>query len=362
MNIAVYLADQNPHRDRSLGISRMSAVLLNGLLGLGGFEFETICSRSSFKVHDDRVRKRILPWRTDRLPGRVLADNLHPLFAGSDADLWFYPKGFLPYVRKPDKACVGIVHDTILLWSYDYYRHERSRLNYAYWIGNLKRSLARFDLVLTVSQSARAQIEAACERFSIRAPALEVVYESPGIEGAPLGLEKSDYVVHIASRAPHKRSEWLIREWALALKRGMELPRLVLIGSLPQLEDISLLSTTGIELLPYLGDDDFFRVIAAARALILPSEIEGFGLPALEAYLLGTAVCYVEGTAVDEVLGMPSGLGAFRLSDPESLFVALEDVMGIDESLMRETADRLRGKYDPKRFAARVAEKFHSMI
>ena len=52
--------------------------------------------------------------------------------------------------------------------------------------------------------------------------------------------------------------------------------------------------------------------------LLLPSEIEGFGLPALEAYYLSTPVVYVRGTAVEEILGERSP-GGFVLESADSV-------------------------------------------
>lgn len=362
MNVAVYLADQNPYRDRSMGITDMTDVLLRGMIGKYDFIWETICSRSSYTLNDERVLQRVLPWRSDRIPGRLLADNVHPFIGRTKPDIWFYPKGFLPYVRRPSRPCVGIIHDTILLWSYDHYPQERSHMNYRYWLNNLRRSIARLDIVMTVSQSARGQIEEFCQRFEIDTPQIEVVYESPGVMEIPANIESSDFVVHIASRAPHKRTEWLIREWLLALKRGIELPQLLLIGSLPYGCRGLIESADGIEKTQCLSNEDYRRTIAAARALILPSEIEGFGLPALEAYLLGTPVCYASGTAVEEILDMPDQIGAFTFSAPESLFVALDQVCWIEQTLMDETVSRLRRQYDPERFAGRVATIFYDMV
>lgn len=362
MNISVYLADQNPHRDRSMGISNMTDVLLKEMICHKDLRLETICSRSSYSLPDDRILRTELPWRSDWIPGRLSADNLHPLFAKSDPDLWLYPKGYLPYLRRPSRPCVGIVHDTILLWSYDKYPEERSRLNYGYWLSNLKRSISGFDRILTVSGSAEAQIKELCARFDIQPPPIDLVYESPGDIEMPSDVEQSDYLVHIASRAPHKRTAWLIGQWLRELKRGADLPRLLLLGSLPGGCAELIESIDGIEKLPYLDEEKYRRTIAAARALIFPSEIEGFGLPALEAYLLGTPVCYVSGTAVEEVLGMPGHIGAFTLKSPESLFAALDQVCSMEPTLLDETASRLRMQYQPDIFADSVAAILRDML
>ncbi len=53
----------------------------------------------------------------------------------------------------------------------------------------------------------------------------------------------------------------------------------------------------------YLADDDLRRVVAGARALVLPSRDEGFGLPLLEAMATGAPVVCSDIAALREVTG-----------------------------------------------------------
>lgn len=59
--------------------------------------------------------------------------------------------------------------------------------------------------------------------------------------------------------------------------------------------------------LQYLPREMLFRLIRAARAVLFPSLYEGFGLPALEATQLGTAVISSNTSSLPEVVG-PGGL------------------------------------------------------
>jgi glycosyltransferase involved in cell wall biosynthesis len=293
--------------------------------------------------------------------GRAAADNLHPLFCRTDSDVWLYPKGYLPFVFKPSVPCAGIIHDTILLWYYDHYRKTRPALDYAYWLGMMKRSLARFDVILTISQSAKKQILEMCERFSISPPHIEITYESVRFDANDILYQKGDYVVHISSLLPHKKSAWLIENWIKAAQSGLDLPLLKIIGSVPSSVLSLVKGSIFVEKLPFLDDVAYKQTLGKARALIMSSEIEGFGLPAVEAYCLGTPACYVRGTAVEEVIGVTDRVGAFDLNDPRSLYFAVNEVLSLSRKSVEATRLRLQQEYSVEVFGQRVIKSLNRL-
>jgi glycosyltransferase involved in cell wall biosynthesis len=116
-----------------------------------------------------------------------------------------------------------------------------------------------------------------------------------------------------------------------------------------------------VERLPFLDDRALQRQFERTRALIFPSEIEGFGLPAVEAYYLGTPVCFTRGTSIEEVLEDASSCGGFDLNDPESLFTALDQVLALPGEKVREWGLLLREKYAARVVADRMVEVFHEV-
>lgn len=367
LRVAVYLADQNPARDRSLGISSMTRTLLRSLEKLDRIEPILFTSSSSLGAQGfDGMRRVRLPVPTNARPLRVLVDNLHrALLPPPGADAWFYPKGYLPWLVTHGKPTVATIHDTILQHYADHYPEERSAFEYRYWIGLIKRTLRNASMILTVSNHAHRQILAFCDRYRITPPGIRVIYEGSDFETwvdeSP--AVKCDAVVHLASVLPHKKTRLLLEWWRQFQQGGdRHLPELRLIGRFLPADEQLARSLDKVHLMPFLPDEKYAAEIRRARALILPSEIEGFGLPALEAYYLGTPVCYVRNTSVEEVLDPSTTVGGFSLDDPASLRAALDQVLTLAPAAVAATARDLRRRFSSHAFATAVTRAFEDAV
>jgi glycosyltransferase involved in cell wall biosynthesis len=355
VSVQIYLADQHPGGDRSYGISRMSQMAISAFHIHGGFEMTVVVSGSSQQSPEGVHEVKRLPWNTRRKWVRLLTDHAHPLLPELQGrmDVYYYPKGYLPGISGILRPSVVTIHDTIVQYDADHYPEWRSSYEYRYWAKMLCHTLKKADRILTVSQSSKAQIQQFIQRYGLPEREIEVTYEPCSFEGIPQpeSKETGDYVIHLASVEPHKRTAHLIRWWREAELAGRNLPTLHLIGSVPE-EVMPLVQTSGkIIKRPFLDTAELIRAYRDAQALILPSEIEGFGLPALEAYYLGTPVCFVRGTSVEEVLSPVTGKGGFDLGELGSLFDALEEVRRMHQAEVRECGLRLREIYSSGKFA-----------
>jgi glycosyltransferase involved in cell wall biosynthesis len=362
INLSIYLADQNPGFDRSYGISRMTQVVMSALNASSRVDIATVSSQTSQHAPNGIGQRTLLPWGTRRKWVRMMTDHLHPLFArpADGADVHYFPKGYLPYCSVWASPSVVTIHDTIIQYDEDHYPKWRSKWAYRYWAKMLRHTLRHADRIMTVSQNAKRQIEEYMQRHGLPAREIIVTYEPCMYESLsqPVGVVKENYVIHLASLEPHKRTAHLIRWWIDAENRGEHLPTLHLIGSVPS-EVMPLLgSAKSIVKRPFLEESALQDAYLKASALILPSEIEGFGLPALEAYYLGTPVCFVEGTSVEEILSVATHKGGFNLHDPQSLFNALEQVMSMSADEVRSCGLKLRETYASQKVAQRMIEVF----
>ncbi len=365
ISISVYLADQNPGYDRSFGISRMTQVILEALEDSGKVDLEAVVSRTSQQAPESVRQVHMLPWGTRGKTVRLLTDHMHPLFhnGGKAPDLYYYPKGYLPLLHRLCRPTVVTIHDTIIQYDEDHYPDWRRRREYAYWARMLKHTLRHADQVLTVSENSKRQIQAYMARHGIPRKDMTVTYEPCVYERLPQpeNPTKSSHVIHLASREPHKRTAHLVRWWHEAENLGRDLPPLHLIGNVPPEVENLLASARTIVKRPFLNDAALQSAYQHARALILPSEIEGFGLPALEAYYLGTPVCYVKDTSVEEVLAVATAKGGFVLEDMESLFTALDEVLAMPPEEVRECGLKLRETYAAEKVVERMLSVFRDV-
>jgi glycosyltransferase involved in cell wall biosynthesis len=363
--VCFYCADQNPHRDRSRGITAYSAALLR-CLQARRVRLQAIVSRSSFAVPAG-IERVHLPFRTDNGTGRLLADHFHALLPAArktDATrIWHYPKGFLPLTWQARGPRIGTVADMILPYYHDKYPESRHWLSFAYWLRVLRHSIERLDLILTVSEFSRRAIAEYAADQHLRCPPIINTYE--GVE-APLitlsDIKKQDSVLHLASTLPHKGTRWLLQSWQQLQGRGKDLPALVLVGEMDASSRHLLAGLEHVTWHPPMARTALEQQIAEARALLLPSEIEGFGLPAVEAYLCGTPTAYVRGTAVAEVLGAGTP-GGFELDmSPDSLQQALAELLAMSPEATAAKAAELRARYAWELCTDRTLAAYQSVL
>jgi glycosyltransferase involved in cell wall biosynthesis len=111
----------------------------------------------------------------------------------------------------------------------------------------------------------------------------------------------------------------------------------------------------------YLPFSLLVSLIRGARATLLPSLYEGFGLPVLESMLLGTPVLSSTGGALPEIAG-----DAAVLVDPYDALAIREAIIALDadESLRDELSrrGRLRAEtFSPETYRQRLAELYASL-
>jgi glycosyltransferase involved in cell wall biosynthesis len=143
------------------------------------------------------------------------------------------------------------------------------------------------------------------EHLRIVPERIVVIHEAP----APAMRERGAGEIAAARRRHRLPEEYLLwvgglqtpdpRKRVAALARApRELP-LVLVGATkPWAHELPDVTLTG-----HVPDDDLAAIYSGARALVFPSDDEGFGLPTIEALACGTPVVATDIPVLREVLG-----------------------------------------------------------
>ncbi|MDO8515170.1 MAG: glycosyltransferase family 1 protein, partial [bacterium] len=134
-----------------------------------------------------------------------------------------------------------------------------------------------------------------------------------------------NYLLFLGTLQPRKNIERLIKAFKL-LKTDL---KLVIVGMINEgrggwMND-KIISEKNIVLTGYLPDEEIPALMKGAKAYVLPSLYEGFGIPAIEAMAVGTPVIVSRVSSLPEICGD----AATYIEDPysiESIRSALENI------------------------------------
>ncbi len=185
----------------------------------------------------------------------------------------------------------------------------------------LENALASAAGLIVNSQATLDQLALFAESRSIAMPRTLVAWIS-GHEIAktrdPVALNRP-YFVAVGTIEGRKNHLLLLRVWSrLTTEMGERAPALLVIGQRGwEAEAAEAMLDTAAELkghvreLAACGDEELAGWLGNARALLMPSFVEGFGLPVVEALQLGTPVIATDLPVYREVVGdIPTYLAA----------------------------------------------------
>lgn len=258
-------------------------------------------------------------------------------------DLVHYPNFNVPrFTRTP---YVVTIHDLILLrWPG---RVMWPGKRYLYKLV-LNRSIRRARRIITISDWSRRDIIAYAENLGVRDAAKKVVAiplalsERAGESMSPALIKKNlreigveqPYFLCVGAQLKHKNIHRIVKAFADLIKKGEAADyRLVVAGRrtqpAPHLDEVLAAHPEAAERVIFTGivsDEQLRALYRGATALLFVSEIEGFGLPILEAQAAGTPVVTSTATAMPETAGDAAWL------------IKPDDTKGITRALKRLVA------------------------
>jgi alpha-1,3-rhamnosyl/mannosyltransferase len=288
------------------------------------------------------VRQRAMPSRAAaadgyRSPGDLLRFT-RAVWREKPA-VFFSPSVYTFFPLPPRVPAVVAIHDVIA----ERYPEltlptARARL---FWRAKVRLARLQAAAVITVSEYSADELVRVLgiprERIHVVEPAPAAAYRPGSSEAeiaqavARFGLKANDgWFTYVGGFNPHKRVDRLVRAHAQVVRLMPDAaPHLLLVGSVEgdvfhrNVEEIRAATReSGTEGLVhwagYVPDDQLRHLHAGARALVLVSEAEGFGLPAVEAAACATPVI---ATRRSPLPGLLAGGGIFVEPGDEAALV-----------------------------------------
>jgi len=191
--------------------------------------------------------------------------------------------------------------------------------------GRVESALASAEGIMLGSQAVADELAAFAAEHGLPLPPLAVAHLAgeilPSAASLPPAYDRPFFLC-VATIEPRKNHRLLLDLWArLAARLGADTPRLVLVGQTgPLTGDIlaplaaNPLLQAHVEHHPACCDAELARLMHYAKALLMPTLAEGFGLPFVEALAAGTPVIASDLPVLREI-----GQGAASLIDPACL-------------------------------------------
>ena len=287
--------------------------------------------------------RRYLIWQQASLPGLLKSWKPNVFLAPyNTAPLWL-PRG---------TQLVLVLHDLILMEKFKA-STARMRIVNCYRRRLIPPSVARSSYVLTVSEFSRNRILECFPKTHVTVIPCTIA-ESWFVEPANLG-ERDNYILLVTATPPHKNTARALRAYALYVKMaGAGAANLRIVGLACAgepfreiVQELGIRAKVAFE--PFVSTAILQQLYRRAKAVLVPSLLEGFGVPVLEGMASGTPVIASRSSSLSEVGGE-----AIQYFDPLNEISMAASMFEVSENpvLWLETAWKGRAQ----------AAKFHPEI
>jgi glycosyltransferase involved in cell wall biosynthesis len=238
--------------------------------------------------------------------------------------------------REPHVVTIGDV-----IWLRNL--HESERLTQLTWKLLVPRAAKRAARIITFSEASRRDLR---ELLGIDEARVDVIPPGFGQEPAAsptdvrarFGLDGARAILTVSAKRPHKNLARLIEALPRIRERVPEAVAVMPGNPTAHEKELKRLAVAkgvadAVRFTPYVSADELEGLYAIAECFVLPSTLEGFGLPILEAMRRNVPVVSANASSLPEVAG-----NAARYFDPgnaNELADAVVDVLTQPEAARR---------------------------
>jgi len=260
-------------------------------------------------------REKLQPFAVD--PNiHIVACNIKPF---AIRELFFFPNNILkrinasdfyysPFFNIPGGIRVPVcttIHDMI----FPDMPRITSRMGLVARMWFYRRAFDKSWKIFTVSEFSKSRIEN-YSRKKVPVFVTHISVQPELLKQKKDCVEKKETIVFIGNIKKHKGLDTLLDAFLMARNEGL-LHRLIIIGEKKKfrssdkaiLEKIESMGLDSVVFTGFISDEKLFEYLAQASLLVQPSLYEGFGLPPLEAMVLGTRVLISDIPVFREIYG-----------------------------------------------------------
>jgi len=301
------------------GIESYIRNLLKGfqLYAPNDIEFTLFCAIDNHKTFDEfltkgNIKKVICNVESNKVASRIIWENknLNKYAKKHNIDLMFVPVYSKPLMKNRSMKYVITIHDLQALHYPQYFSKVKNMWLKFAW----KQCAKTADKIIAISNFVKMDIE---KRLGIESGKISVIY-NPIVKtereinfdniASKYGIESKEYFYTVSSLLPHKNLSVLLKMISKAKKDNINIPaKLVIsgIGGKSEGEIKELINeleiSENIILTGFVSDEERDALYKNAKAFLFPSIFEGFGMPPIEALMLGTPVVTTKETCIPEV-------------------------------------------------------------
>ena len=235
-----------------------------------------------------------------------------------------------------------------------------------HWV---RRTLTESDIVFTISEFSRSEIERYCAECRFDVPAITVVrlgdemsrsVAGDLVRSLPRFVPERPFFVCVSTLDVRKNHQLLYNAWSLlAARRGEQCPDLVCIGR-PHLFVTDLLREIRTDravnrymhILSEVEDSELEWYYANCQATIYPSKYEGWGLPVAESLERGRMCLASNATSIPEISDLPEFFDPY---DTHGLVAHIERVLD-DPEWVRQREEVIRRTFKPTTWTQTAAQ------
>lgn len=179
-------------------------------------------------------------------------------------------------------------------------------------------------------------------------------------------LENTPFIMYVGRAEPYKNNRRLIQAHQQLLKKHPKM-RLAIVGvkDILRQEDMKWVKKNdykNVDFLGFVSDAQLAWLYKNTKAYVFPSEMEGFGLPGLEAMSYGAPVASSNATSLPEIY--KDGAHYFDPFSVESMTTAINDII-TDPSLRKKiitNGKKVHASYSWERMAKQTLDIYNNAL